>query len=330
MNNVNSIKYLSICIKASGFGCVNTNGNMNPENGQEGIDKLKNVIFPKSRNGQMYISNNCIRNGLFCNDAIDMAYLDSVNFKASDKNGAGLISKRSASEISQTLGTTFMGLMRGYLKTVKDVGAIKRNSPLMITDFVNTTNEVNYREIGVNHLAFDEKGNKDKNSLYSARTWGKTEYVAEAIIDIEALRSIQLDNRLDSASVCFGMDTKSKSVQANIDEFIEKLEAMIKALAVKHNMQQSDIDNIKATHGLFTMNSVFVSKTERILLSDEAVHALCLEMISRIKNLAIIKARGYMKVTNADVVAQHTASDEGVSFDANVIPEYYNKLNIIA
>ncbi|RXJ68343.1 hypothetical protein CS022_24215 [Veronia nyctiphanis] len=126
-----SVKYVEFNIKASGFGCVNTNGGVNPKTGKEGSDEgFQNRIYAKQRDGQMYISSNCIRGHFFEEDARGMMLANNAGFNNNDgERGELVVSKSDMPSVSQTFASSYLGLMRGYMLMEKGADSIKRNSP---------------------------------------------------------------------------------------------------------------------------------------------------------------------------------------------------------
>lgn len=331
---MNTIKYINIAIEAEGMGCVNTNGSINPETGESGLYMsdikkiIDNFIYPKARNGQMYISNNCIRSAIWKNEIEGIMLGANTGFKGANSNGSLKTSNKSAIDMSQLFASTWAGLLRGYMLTTKSSDTVKRSSPLYVSDFINTTKEVNEMEVGVNQ--YDrEDGKKGSTSLFYTKTWGKTKYEGQMCIDIDALRYISLDNRLDSPSLVFNYDPKNPDPSADIEAFQNRLVMMLHGLADKFNMSGIK-DKVTAKHGLYEMSNLFVSKCEGIVLSDEAVHLLVLETLDHIRKLHIVKSRAFMRVTDMKVTAQSEFNFEGVTFDENTVYPYYSKFQLVA
>lgn len=340
-----TIRYINISIQAEGMGCVNTNGNVNPENGLNGLymselgKTINNMTYPKTRNGQLYISNNCIRSALWKNDIKGILSAQKLGFwglktpkdkdtSNSDKGGF-IVTEKSAIDQSQLFATSYAGLVRGYMLTTPKSDTIKRSSPLLVTDFINTTDEVNELEVGVNQFDRDEDGKKGSTSLFYAKTWGKTKYEGEMCIDIESLRYLALDNRLDSPAIGFSLNLDKVTPAEEIKVVTDAMVVMLQSLADKHNVSEDIKSGIAATHGLWQMDNLFVSKCEGIVLSDEAVHVLVLETIDRIRKLHIMKARGFMKVTDVKVTAQSEFNFSGDEFNSETLYNYHQQLKAL-
>ncbi len=299
---MNTVKFVELDIRASGFGCVNTNGNINPKTGVEGSNEgYKNKIYPKSRGGQLYISNNSIRGYYFANEARGVMLAGKAGFNNNKgESGELVIGKADFPKVSQTFAGCYLGLMRGYMLTQKGGESIKRKSPLMVTDWVNHNKlEPNKNEVMVNHLALTDDGKKDKNSLFYAETWGDTNYKSRSIISIENLQFISLDSRLGQKEVDFGINPKKKDVTEDINNFIDTLINNIKIIAKKRKMTT---EGISATYGTFTKSDVlFQYLEEGILLSNQAIHTLVIETIERFKEFQIVKSSGFVKVDRVGV-----------------------------
>jgi len=299
---MNTVKFVELNIRASGFGCVNTNGNVNPKTGVEGSDDgYKNKIFPKSRGGQLYISNNSIRGYYFANEARGVMLAGKAGFNNNKgESGELVIGKADFPKVSQTFAGSYLGLLRGYMLTQKGGESIKRKSPLMVTDWVNHNKlEPNKNEVMVNHLALTDDGKKDKNSLFYAETWGDTDYKSRAIISVENLQFISMDSRLGQKEVDFGFNPKKNDVTEDINGFIESLTENIRTIATKRNMTT---EGISATYGTYTKKDVlFQFIEEGILLSNQAIHTLVTETIERFKEFQIVKSSGFVKVDNVAV-----------------------------
>lgn len=324
---MNTVKYVEIDIKASGFGCVNTNGNINPKTGKDtSEDGYKNKVYPKSRGGKLYVSANSIRAHLFNTDARGIMLAGVAGFRDSGQDGALSIPAKEIPEISQRFASSFLGMLRGYMLTEKGGEAVKRDSALMITDFVNHSDvPPNETEVMVNHLALTAEGKKDNNSLFYAQTWGDTLYHAKAVIHIENLQFISSDSRLGHKSVDFGINPKKKDVHAEIEAFKDKLVSNICVLGKHHDLPTEDVN---AEFGLFNRKgTLFGFPEEGFMLNNQAVHILVTEMLSRIKNLEILKSKSFLKVDDIDVGYSYNLDKYLDELDGQPIPyhQFYEK-----
>jgi hypothetical protein len=318
---MSTVKFIEIDIEASGFGCVNTNGNINPRTGKEaGEDGFSNMIYPKSRDGQLYISNNCIRGHLFAEEARGLMLAGKTGFN--NNSGDGLIlSAKDMPKDSQKIASSYLGLIRGYMLTEKGGESVKRKSPLTITDFVNIHEQKpNKNEIKVNHLALKEDGTKDKNSLFYEETWGDTHYRSTSIISIEQLQFIALDSRLGHKSVCFGNNPRAKNVNEQVELFVDNLINNIKKQGEAYGIA---VEGVNAEHGYFEKtDTLFQYPEEGILLNNQAIHVLVESTIKKLESLQILKSGGFMKVDRCNT--KYLDGLNSVLDDlGDTVPEYH-------
>ncbi|PSV30341.1 hypothetical protein C9J44_20860 [Photobacterium sp. GB-27] len=322
-----NINYIEFSLQASGFGCVNTNGNINPYTGKQGGDDgFKNRIFAKQRNGKMYISSNCIRGYFFEPDAKGMMLSNQGGYNNNKgDNGELVISSKDMPMISQKIASSYLGLIRGYMLTEKGGDAIKRNSPLMVTDWVNENGEPNKNEVMVNHLALDEDGKKESNSLFYQDTWGDTLYHGMAVLSLEQMQFIEMDNRLGHQAVRFNQNPKKAKVNDDIETFKTQLIYTLKAIGSRCGMAEETYDEINVTYGRFLKKDMlFAYPEEGILLNNAALHALVLETKRRFDTFSIIKSKGFVRTDKATVSMRSTFTAEGFAqaLSPDVIPDY--------
>lgn len=323
-----SINYIEFAFQASGFGCVNTNGNVNPYTGKQGgEDGFKNRIFAKQRNGKMYISSNCIRGYFFEPDAKGLMLASKTGFSGKDKNdkknednGQLFINKADLPDVSQKIASSYLGLIRGYMLTEKGGDAIKRNSPLMVTDWINDKGEPNKNEVMVNHLALDEDGKKESNSLFYQDTWGDTLYHGMAVLSIEQMQFIEMDNRLGHQAVRFSQNPKKAKVNDEIETFKAKLIENLKNIGLRCGMPESKCDDIDVTYGRFMKKDMlFAYPEEGLLLNNAALHALIVETKRRFDTFAIVKSKGFVRTDKISVSMRSTLTTEG--FEQALVPD---------
>jgi len=322
-----TVKYIELELSASGFGCVNTNGGYNPNSGKQGSDEgYKNIVFAKKRGTQMYVSSNCIRGHYFADDARGAMLAGKVGFNNnSSESGELVIGKKETAGVSQLFASSFLGLLRGYMFTEKGGESIKRDSPLTVTDFINQIGQPNQAEVMVNHLALTDDGKKDNNSLFFQETWGDTEYKGEAIIHIQKLQFLSLDNALGHRNVKFDENPKKNNLKNEIDGFLETLISNIKKVGKRNGMSDEVCNEINAQYGLFQkQGAIFEYDEEGILLNHHAIHALVLETIERFNAFKIVKSKGFMKIesTSINLEYDYKTKDNDVELDANIIPAY--------
>ena len=323
----NTIKYVEMEIDASGMGCVNTNGGVNPDNGKSGSEEgYQNFIYPKSRGGQLYISANSIRGHLFKTEAKGVMLANKSGYNNNDGDtGEPVISKAEIGKITQRWASSYLGLIRGYMLTEKGGATVKRDSPLMITDFVNQIGSPNKSEVMVNHLAFDESGTKDKNSLFYQETWGDTHYKAKGAISIEKLRFISFDSRIGQQAVKFNENTKKHSAKEEISLYIESLIANLRTISQENELSEDITESIDVTYGRYKRKgTLFDYEEEGVLLNDAAVHAVVMETINRLKGFRIIKSKGFMNVDSVKVTLTAANKDESVetTLASDQVPSY--------
>lgn len=317
-----SINYIEFTLQASGFGCVNTNGNVNPYTGKQGGDDgFKNRIFAKQRNGKMYISSNCIRGYFFEPDAKGMMLSNQGGFNNNKSdNGELVISSKDMPMISQKIASSYLGLIRGYMLTEKGGDAIKRNSPLMVTDWINDKGEPNKNEVMVNHLALDENGKKESNSLFYQDTWGDTLYHGMAVLSIEQMQFIEMDNRLGHQAVRFSQNPKKAKVNNDIETFKVQLIENLKNIGLRCGMPKSICNEIDVTYGRFMKKEMlFAYPEEGFLLNHAALHALILETKRRFDTFAIVKSKGFVRTDKVSVSMRSTLTTEG--FEQLLVPD---------
>lgn len=317
-----SINYIEFTLQASGFGCVNTNGNVNPYTGKQGDDDgFKNRIFAKQRNGKMYISSNCIRGYFFEPDAKGMMLSNQGGFNNNKSdNGELVISSKDMPMISQKIACSYLGLIRGYMLTEKGGDTIKRNSPLMVTDWINEKGEPNKNEVMVNHLALDEDGKKESNSLFYQDTWGDTLYHGMVVLSIEQMQFIEMDNRLGHQAVRFSQNPKKAKVNDDIETFKVQLIENLKNIGSRCGMPKSKCDDIDVAYGRFMKKDMlFAYPEEGLLLNNAALHALILETKRRFDTFAIVKSKGFVRTDKISVSMRSTLTTEG--FEQALVPD---------
>lgn len=325
---MNTVNYVEVNIHASGFGCVNTNGNVNPNTGKaESEDGFKNKVYPKKRGNQLYVSKNCIRSHFFLNEARGFLLSGKVGFNnQKGDDGVLTISSKEMPEVSQTIASSYLGLLRGYMLTEKGGESIKRKSPLTITDFVNIADsQPNLNEVMVNHLALTEDGTKDKNSLFYAETWGDTQYFAKSIINIENLQFISIDSRLGHREVDFGINPKKENLDSEIEAFKQRLVENITEIAKRRGW---DSTGVEIEYGLFLRkDALFAFPEEGFLLKQKALNILVKETIERLKSFHIVKSSGFLKVDSLDIGYSHQLDRtlDDVKLDKLLFTEFYHK-----
>jgi hypothetical protein len=303
---VTGVKSVDFAITAKGHGVVNWNG-AKKVNGHDNhtVPKLMNMPFGSISEtidfGQhpLYVSSNCVRHFLFRDQNYD-GY-------AIDKDG------------TNKLIASLTGLVRGYMHAKS---GIKRKSPLMIENFVDTLGKGNTFEQFVSSSAYvladvykkddtgkvfvdadgkkikdEEKGEKgvvigqesikSDASIFSKTTFLDTAYTAYGSIAIEDLAFICADTKYGRSAV-----SKIKDAQQNLMSYFEK----------HNNLGLKPAVSIGNYH---RVGSAVVSGKETsetgLLLNDNAIHIVLVEFFDRLNSLYIQQAKGYLYVDSLHV-----------------------------
>lgn len=195
--------------------------------------------------------------------------------------------------------SSYVGLMRGYIVADKnsEFDSSKRASPLYISDFIgNQTGEI---DIHTCMYSNDEQGNKESNSLFSRDEVDAIQYEASACISIEKLRFISLDPFLGDKAINIKgqLTTETESPLVEENKYRDKLLNNITGISEKHGIEGAGASKVE----WFTREGTLGIQRRGIVLNDQAVHAMVLETLDRLRNLTIIKASGYMQVSEIDV-----------------------------
>ncbi len=282
--SIQGIKSVDLKITAKGHGVVNWNGSTTLMN--NGI-KVDNHTMPKLRgfsnltgkvkaeNGYqykkdvseisfedtpLYISANCIRHHLFKEQSYDFHFANTRN-------------------INEAL-VSLTGLVRGFMLATKS--PLKRTSALLVEDFVDQLGNGNYEQ-------FTRSGVRDSASIFSKTTFGDTEYLSYASINIEELQFICLDNKFDRQAIA--VNSKKR------DELAQQIEAFL-----------NDIKSDAALTPVATFHENYVRKgaifdegEEGILLNNDAIKILVTATIEKVSELTIQQGKGYTTVTSVEV-----------------------------
>jgi hypothetical protein len=288
MEQVTGIKSVDFKIKAVGHGVVNWNGPTKLQ-GDDG-NELENHALPKLRgysnlsgrikdeNGYkykkhatdidfkktpLYISQNCIRHHLFKEQTYDSHF-------ANEKNILDLLASTT-------------GLVRGY---VVPSSQLKRTSALLIEDFIELLGNGNFEQLSTDKPT-DENGKREKTTIFSKTTFGDTEYLSYGSISIEQLQFISLDKKFDRASMII-KEGQGEEVAETVQSFIKKLNPSLNPVATFHS-------------NYVRKGTIFEEGECGILLNDDAVKAIIEHTLSRIADLSIRQAKGYMYVDEITV-----------------------------
>lgn len=299
MEKVEGIKSVDFKIKALGHGVVNWNGSTEVLTFiRDKWEKTKNHNMPKLRgyssqklmkNEQgeeyytakkatdidlkktpLYISQNCIRHHLFR----DEGYIDLQSDEVKDN--------------MEKLLCSITGLVRGYvIPSTED----KRTSALLITDFVDKKHQGNFEQMtrsGSKEKKKTKTGQEKSSTLFSKTTFGDTEYLAYGSISIEQLQFISLSDQFSRRAMIVDRNKHGETIAKRLTEYLCSLGATDKAKATYHN-------------NYVRIGSIFNKGEQGILLNDSAINVLVDEFISRLKNLSIRQAKGYMYVDSLEI-----------------------------
>lgn len=299
MSKVQGVKSVDFKITARGYGVVNWNGPTalaqpdgtelknhslpklrgfsNLSNRTKKKDDGKEYIYKKAPNEinfketPMYISQNCIRHHLFKDNTYDVHF-------SSGKDGIKLL-------------TSMLGLVRGYAIPSTQC---KRNSPLLIEDFVDTLNNGNFEQLSSSSsivevsLPNGEKTYKrGENSIFSKTTFGDTKYTAYGSISIELLEFISLDKKFDRAAMIIKEGEGEKVAQV-VQDFIQNLDPSRNPKATFHT-------------NYVRQGTIYKEGENGILLDEVAVDIVIQETIKMLSELSIRQAKGYMYVDELEV-----------------------------
>lgn len=277
MKKITGIKSVDIKIEAEGFGVVNFNGSASIYS-HDAEKYVKNHMLPKMRGvdimrvkyfkdidekARLYISQNCIRNGLFSGFTYN---LKSVTLN----NVADVLS-------------SIVGLVRGFVIT--DGVSLKRKSPLLMEDFVSDENTT------LNYEQYSQANSKNETSLFSKHTVGEVKYSAYASINIEDLQFLPIE------------DTLSRSCYREVVSEEQGIELAKKITQFLKSLDFEDVYNPEAIfkNNYVRINAISKEGEAGILLNNDAISLIVKEIITLIKELYISRSRAYVKVKNVIV-----------------------------
>jgi hypothetical protein len=292
MEKVTGIKSVDFKIKALGHGVVNWNGptsltgdggktvdnhtlpklrgytnltgKVKEETGYKYRKEATDIDFKKT---PLYISQNCIRHHLFRDQAFDLHF-------AKEKS------------LEKVLAS-ITGLVRGY---VVPSSQCKRTSPLLLEDFVDQLGNGNFEQFGRSGSKEKEttkSGEEKSSTFFSKTTFGDTEYISYGSISIEQLQFISLDKKFDRACMVV-KEGQGQEVAALVQEFVQSLNPNLKPVATFHK-------------NYVRSGTIFEEGECGILLNDDAIKALVEEILTRLSELSIRQAKGYMYIDEVTV-----------------------------
>lgn len=306
---MSKIRTVDIKIKATGNGVVNWNGSI-PLKGEDGKE-INNHTLPKmvgytNLNGKvkedngylykktpyemdfkknpLYISSNCIKHFLYKEESYDLHFID------------GKVNK-----IEQFI-PTFSGLFRGYV--VASTG-YKRAASILFEDMIDQLGNGTYEQF-VNSSDFDEKeGKKGSTSLFSKTTFGDTEYIGYASINIENLQFLSFDGKFDRKMANLN-EEEIFNLCNDIEKFINSIDDSKNPEAVFHK------EYVRS-------GSIFKTGEAGILLNQDALEILVKGMLEKIENLYIQQSQGWMCVEEIEVDYNNTSNYMRIKRDPSSI-----------
>lgn len=282
MEKVTGIKSVDFKIKALGHGVVNWNGptTLTGDNGKT----VDNHTLPKLRGYSNLTGRVKDETGYkYKKQATDIDFKKTPLYISQNCIRHHLFKEQAfdlhyaADKNLEKVLASITGLIRGY---VVPSSQCKRTSPLLIEDFVDQLGNGNFEQFG-------QAGERDSSSFFSKTTFGDTEYISYGSISIEQLQFISLDKKFDRASMVI-TEGQGEKVAAVVQNFIQSLNPTLKPKASFHN-------------NYVRKGTIFEEGECGIVLDNDAVQALVEYTLSRIADLSIRQAKGYMYVDELTV-----------------------------
>jgi hypothetical protein len=277
MEKVTGIKSVDFKIKAVGHGVVNWNGptTLTGDSGKT----VDNHTLPKLRGYTNLTGKIKDETGYkYKKEATDIDFKKTPLYISQNCIRHHLFKEQSfdlhfAGEKNlEKVLASITGLIRGY---VVPSSQCKRTSPLLIEDFVDQLGNGNFEQFG-------QAGERDSSSFFSKTTFGDTEYLSYGSISIEQLQFISLDKKFDRASMIIKED-QGEEVAATVQNFIKQLNPSLNPVATFHS-------------NYVRKGTIFEEGECGVLLNDDAIKAIIEHTLSRIADLSIRQAKGYMYV----------------------------------
>jgi len=282
MEKINGIKSVDFKIKAVGHGVVNWNGptTLTGDSGKT----VDNHTLPKLRGYSNLTGRVKEETGYkYKKEATDIDFKQTPLYISQNcirhhlfKEQAFDLHFAGEKNLEKVLAS-ITGLIRGY---VVPSSQCKRTSPLLIEDFVDQLGNGNFEQFG-------QAGERDSSSFFSKTTFGDTEYLSYGSISIEQLQFISLDRKFDRASMII-KEGQGEQVAEAVQEFIKKLNPSLNPIAIFHS-------------NYVRKGTIFEEGECGILLNDDAIKAIVEHTLSRIADLSIRQAKGYMYVDEVAV-----------------------------
>lgn len=282
MQKVTGIKSVDFKIKALGHGVVNWNGptTLTGDNGKT----VDNHTLPKLRGYTNLTGKIKEETGYkYKKEATDIDFKKTPLYISQNCIRHHLFKAQAfdlhfaADKNLEKVLASITGLIRGY---VVPSSQCKRTSPLLIEDFVDQLGNGNFEQFG-------QAGERDSSSFFSKTTFGDTEYISYGSISIEQLQFISLDKKFDRASMVI-KEGQGEEVAEAVQSFIKTLNPSLNPVAAFHS-------------NYVRKGTIFEEGECGILLNDDAVKALVEQTLSRIAELSIRQAKGYMYVDEITV-----------------------------
>lgn len=277
MEKVTGIKSVDFKIKALGHGVVNWNGptTLTGDNGKT----VDNHTLPKLRGYSNLTGKIKDETGYkYKKEATDIDFKKTPLYISQNcirhhlfKEQAFDLHFAGEKNLEKVLAS-ITGLVRGY---VVPSSQCKRTSPLLIEDFVDQLGNGNFEQFG-------QAGERDSSSFFSKTTFGDTEYLSYGSISIEQLQFISLDKKFDRASMVI-KEGQGQEVAETVQSFIKQLNPSLNPVATFHS-------------NYVRKGTIFEEGECGILLNDDAIQAIIEHTLSRIADLSIRQAKGYMYV----------------------------------
>lgn len=282
MEKVTGIKSVDFKIKAVGHGVVNWNGptTLTGDSGKT----VDNHTLPKLRGYSNLTGKIKDETGYkYKKEATDIDFKKTPLYISQNcirhhlfKEQAFDLHFAGEKNLEKVLAS-ITGLVRGY---VVPSSQCKRTSPLLIEDFVDQLGNGNFEQFG-------QAGERDSSSFFSKTTFGDTEYLSYGSISIEQLQFISLDKKFDRASMII-KEGQGEAVAETVQSFIKQLNPSLNPVATFHS-------------NYVRKGTIFEEGECGILLNDDAIQAIIEHTLSRIADLSIRQAKGYMYVDEITV-----------------------------
>lgn len=277
MSKITGVKSVDFKVTAIGHGVVNWQGSISGVYSNQAEDFVNNHLFPKTRgldimrltklnspdlaNAKLIVSQNCIKHHLFKPENFGLNEVTPQN-------------------VLQVL-PSFLGIVRGYVIADKLTKlSVKRKSPLLMTDFIDTAAVLEYEQ-------FANAGVRNDKSIYSKTNVGDTSYIGHGSINIEDLQFIALE------------DTHNRSAYRDIVSIAEGEKV---AQLITDYLKTLDFEGALNPKAEFKTNYVRIGGLVKqgeagVLINEDGLNLLVQECLSRIQNLYIRQSDGHLKVT---------------------------------